>query len=344
MRAFARAGLLFTAPWALGCYSTSAVPQGALPQRGLSRSVVLIASDGDKVKLDPNSRVRLLRRDGLYTPWVSASDLYVDSAGVIVRDGGRSEGLAWAEVRGAEVENLDGGATAVVVVGVAVLIAAVVVVTLSGKGGQGPSLGGSGTARSLDGAARLADAAGRVSEAASGAAEPNEPPATASSFGDDLGPGRARPGAEPIFDRGARRRASVRVTGAVDAARSLAERGQVQAGAVGALRLWDFVEVGGGGRVMGDAEGPPGAYRAVAFGRLGVHGELDARRRLALPFSVDLGAGRLGAYARLNWGLRVRVYDEVSVGLYPFNPSFDRAESRRRPWSFPSCVETSFAF
>lgn len=340
MRSLARAGLLLSTPWALGCYSTSAVPAESLPQRGLSRPAALATSDG-AVKLDPNSRVRLLRLDGLYTPWVSASDLYIDANGISVHDDERNEGLAWAEVQGAEVENLNGGVTAVAVVGVSALIVGVVLMALSSKGGGGSSSAG-GAVRAADGAIRIAGAASR----SGGGTRASEPVhhGTASTFGSALGPLTANSSVEPIFDEGAQRRSLLRLTGAIDAARGFTDRGPMQAGAVAALRLWNFIEVGGGGRMIGTTDAPSESYRTVAFGRVGVHGELDARRRLALPFSVDLGGGARGAYARLNGGLRVRVYDEVSIGLYPFNPTFDQAGNRKRPWTFQSGVETSFAF
>ena len=119
------------------------------------------------------------------------------------------------------------------------------------------------------------------------------------------------------------------------------------------LRLFDTFELGAfaqphwpaplstGGLLPGDplAPGPP-AHKArwFALARAGVHLEVDARRRLALPLAVEAGPGpSSGMQARLRYGARLRPSKQhpLWVGLHPFNPTYTRGEG----WTFPSMLE-----
>jgi hypothetical protein len=122
---------------------------------------------------------------------------------------------------------------------------------------------------------------------------------------------------------------------------------------VGSFRFFNFIELGAGVHVVGPPRAEPDATAttsAFPVFRLGINAELDARRRFAFPFSVDMGGGGdVAFYCRLDWGFRVRITHEWFVGFYAFQPTYMKYKDNRGPvtaptWSFPSGVETGFAF
>lgn len=84
--------------------------------------------------------------------------------------------------------------------------------------------------------------------------------------------------------------------------------------------------------------------------RLGLHIDLDSGRYVAVPVSMDVGFGSAQSVTwKLNFGLRVRPVDWLWVGLYLFNPTYDKwnadtALAKASRWSFPSSLEVGFAF
>jgi hypothetical protein len=157
-----------------------------------------------------------------------------------------------------------------------------------------------------------------------------------------------------LFDDGVRRRSWIQLWGNVAAGTELARfegyTGSVAAG----IRIRDVVELGGGfrnhlARPRGDdAEGLDPGY--VGFGRLGMHLWLDDGHRFALPIGVDAGAGSpVRLHLRANIGLRVFPTRSLSIGLFPFNPSFhyyteDSVFASAMRWRFPTTLEVGFCF
>jgi hypothetical protein len=351
------------------CSSTAAVPASALKHAGRGREATLRAFDRSAARLGPSTQVRFLLADGGHTPWFSAASLWTNDRGVFALRPGAApstddafDGLAWSQIREAEVKNFEGGQTVIVVAAVAVLVVAVVA-SLTGKSSSAPF------PHTADTALRVASAASSLSRSNGGAAAvdppadspadspddpPDDPPEIVAPNGTPPAPPGAAPaefeapspeGARPLFARDARRRASIKGLLGLEATVPATYAGGVQPGAFAGVRVVDFLELGGGARRTVSPRGPA---QDVAFARLGLHGELDARRRFALPLSVDVGAGpNVEVYVRVNWGLRFRVYDELSIGAHPFSPVMLQrtAGTPGGPlWSASSGLDLSWGF
>jgi hypothetical protein len=370
-RALARFALLALLAPAAGCVSTAAVPASELRASGRAREAAVEAVappsarraaaraglERPRAKLGPASAVRFRRDDGYVTPWVSASSLWTNERGVFLRrppaEGapgpGTFEGIEWGHVLGAEVKNFEGGQTVLAAVGVGAigaLLAAAVAADVDDDRAcarAGRACGGARVAAAGRAAALAAAAADRGDGA--GAADAWAP--SARHFGQ---PGAARPdpeGARPLFDGAAKRRSSVRGLVAAEATVAPDDRGRLpaQGGALAGVRLADFVELGLGARGVAGRDGEP--TQTVVVGRAGLHGEFGAARRVALPLSVDVGAGAgVSSYVRANWGVRFRIYDEITLGLFPASPTrVERAAGRGRSgWSVAAGAELSWGF
>lgn len=351
-----------------GCYSSTTIPAKglvALHDGGKDGEVVVRDEHGDTIKLDPNSEIRFVRADGATTDWFTVRDLHVNDEGVFtMRDGpdGKpvvDEGIAWSSVVHAEVKNLDHGTTAVAVVAGTVVVIGLVAVLAGSKGNLG-GLGNvgnglaKGTAQAVRVAAHVRWNGGAVSGGGGSAVtspSPSSGPPVIGAVGDD-GEERLRADdARPLFGDAARRRSIVRVVAAFDGGRDFSSTPRNQAGVTALVRLFNFIELGGGLRWLGAIPGHDAARPdLLGFARVGIHAEIDAHRRFAFPFALDLGAGRdLAFYARLAFGLRVRIDDDWALGLYAFNPTYTRykagtAQLDAPRWSFPSGVEATFTF
>lgn len=78
-------GLLLTAT---GCYSQQVVSASGLNALATQQPVHRLAlrgENGSEVLVAPRSRVRFVRSDGTYTPWVRAKELWINDEGVLVR-------------------------------------------------------------------------------------------------------------------------------------------------------------------------------------------------------------------------------------------------------------------
>ena len=84
----------------------------------------------------------------------------------------------------------------------------------------------------------------------------------------------------------------------------------------------------------------------MPFARVGLHLELDARRRFAIPAFLDVGGVSGETHTRFAIGLRARVSDRINLGLYPYNPTVvstsDGASSSSR-YAHASTLELGFA-
>jgi hypothetical protein len=119
------------------------------------------------------------------------------------------------------------------------------------------------------------------------------------------------------------------------------------------LRIYGLVDVGGGYRhVFASAGGSEIVSRHLGFGRAGAHLPFDEGRRASIGILFDVGGGsQTDIFVRIGWGIRVRLFDEAHLSLYPLNPVYTRFA--RQPglnelpvteWRVPSSLELSFIF
>lgn len=162
----------------------------------------------------------------------------------------------------------------------------------------------------------------------------------------------SNPGAtSPLFTRRTRRRATIRFIGGLEGGGDLLIRDGGTAQAMVGMRILDVLELGVGAHLLVHrGSGVDEPHRASWMGvfRLNLHFDLDARRRVALPIGVDVGTGHATIYTRLNLGVRVRLTRHLSLGLYPFNPTYtafkdDTLKRKFGWWSFPTTIDLSFA-
>ncbi|MCA9670810.1 MAG: hypothetical protein KC503_34675, partial [Myxococcales bacterium] len=112
--------------------------------------IVLEATDGSSVRLDPGSEIRFRCLDGRFTRWYSGGELRVAKDALLLplrRDRRKGMLLRVSDIAGAEVRNLSHGKTLAVTVAVAAAVAVIVatVVASKGKGAKfGKSRGGGG--------------------------------------------------------------------------------------------------------------------------------------------------------------------------------------------------------
>ncbi|HEY3358461.1 MAG TPA: hypothetical protein VGQ83_34760 [Polyangia bacterium] len=159
----------------------------------------------------------------------------------------------------------------------------------------------------------------------------------------------------PLFSPEARRRGAVRFVGAVEGGTDFSLGAGGTAAALAGIRVFDALELAGGVRLIAipdepGVSGSPVRSRWLAFGRLLAHCDLDSERRVALPIGLDVGGGQAELHLRAVLGLRLRFWEGVSLGVYPYNPTFTsfadgRGERRSAGWfTFPTTTELSFTF
>jgi hypothetical protein len=88
----------------------------------------------------------------------------------------------------------------------------------------------------------------------------------------------------------------------------------------------------------------------IGYGRIGAHLWLDDHHEVAIPIGLDAGGGtNVRAHARINLGLRYSPIPRLSIGLFPFTPSFayykeDSELKGAMRWTFPTTVEVGFSY
>ncbi|MBW2734535.1 MAG: hypothetical protein JRH20_19280 [Deltaproteobacteria bacterium] len=159
----------------------------------------------------------------------------------------------------------------------------------------------------------------------------------------------------PLFSNRVIRRRRYQLIGTLAGGFNLTEQGGATGSVIIGTRVGDVFEVGAGLRQMATPVQSVGSSREYTFEhlalvRLGLHFELDSRRIVSLPFSVDLGTNFGDVkQAKLNLGLRFNITPYLSLGIYPFSPvyTFRGANSvlaDNSRWSFPSTLELGFNF
>lgn len=328
------------------CTSTEIVAPRARTALGQSTSddfVHLPTAGGGTVDFGPNATLVIQGRDATE---VSASDLYTNEEGLFQKDGELIS--TWDDLRGVTVKQLDGAATVAVTATVAVAVVALAAIlksSPSGGGSKGGSSGSSGSApkappvRSAPNPSSVAPDPGltevmfRTAEAAANA-NPNGPSVAVGVPDDEPEPTTAM----PLFSRGARRRANVRVLGRLEGGLCWPGGGSsgdcVVSGARAGVRLLDIFELTGGVRVESNAA------RSQPLAVLGamLHGEAPSARWFALAAGASVAFDGERAHVVPEVAIRFRPVRGLWIGLVPVEPVY---RSEDGGWSMASGVELS---
>ena len=161
------------------------------------------------------------------------------------------------------------------------------------------------------------------------------------------------PTARGVFTERELRRASLRLYGSGVFGSHLQDLGRAHAMIGGGVRLRNLYELGleagpywhapnaPGGTLPGDPLSPGRDARLplpVIAARAGLHFEVDSARRFALPVALSAGAAlgdESAVQLRARYGVRVRPWRGLWLGLYPLNPSWTSGYG----WGFPSGLE-----
>lgn len=332
-------GVRFDVPLALvvtlhlsaGCYTTSATGGKQalrLGAGGSAREILLPNGSLTGIRVRPSSWIRLSLRDGSATRWFEARNVRVAEGmllghGCAARRGiecERTVMVASRDIAKIEINDFDMGDTLIgIAAGTSVVVAAAAVeacllVALEAVTG--------GRLNSDLGITRAAIEAAVKPAGRRPAETPwEEQPDTAPPDPELVAHAR------PLFSRQAERRDWVRLMLSSEAGFDDA-RPSPSAGVVATLRLWNVLELGGGLRFAGQATSElenGRLVRPIPFLRYGLHLDLDARRQVAIPLLVDHGWADGGSCVRLTFGVRVRLTERFSLGIFPFNPVWSPA-------------------
>lgn len=293
----------------------------------------------------PSGRWRARLPDGGWTAWMRGSALMqAHDRGLVLESG-----VLWSDIREAEIRNFSGGKTlGLIVVGAAVATAVIALAA------AGESPGGSSVGHSDKVVNNVAHAVHHGLHITAAILNTHQPLPT---WRAPLpSPSVAQPalrsstsGSTTLFTGVTRRKATLEVVPSLQSMSTLAApEGLEQSFALG-LRLQQVWEFGGGLR-MANLAAPKGdpAFRVIGFGRAGLHLNLDDKHRVAVPLSIDIGAGQgILLQTRLNLGVRIRVGDKLTVGVAAPSPTLLRMMGpNNKPvhrWSFPAGLELSYA-
>jgi hypothetical protein len=363
-----------------GCYTTRHV-QNVTPvaQPTTEEGVVVTANDGQKVRIDPNTQLRFQRSDGTFTPWFRVSELVGSQEGVFRQ--GTADGMYWADIADVEAKNFSGGKTLGVIALSAAIVAVVIVAVIGAEGGGGGG-GGRGTVKPAGGGgggklggwnSKGGGSAGSNGGGVNSGGSVNNgggvnggiyigPHYHNHYYSAGPNPTVIRPEqqllgaanfaipdpslAQPMFHEETERQAKAQLVASVEGSTvgdQFNPAAAASVSAAGVVRFGNTVEFGGGFRQMMPTQlsGP----EALGFLRFNLHLNLDQRHLFAVPLGLDAGVGFDGnsLLYKVNAGLRLQVTPTVSVGAYPFNPTYFE-NNTGFGWGFPSSAELSFSF
>lgn len=324
------------------CTSTRTVPTAALMplQTPQQREALVLDTAQGRVRVGPNTKLRFHLVTGEKTAWLRARSLRTNDDGVFV-DGDRKDlGWAWGDIAQAEVKNFSGAKTFALLVGSAAVVATVVALAAASDG----KCCASASVGVAEASLRTAHAAAVL--ASHGGVGPRADDSAAPDAHDEGAP----PVAEHLFTGVERRRSVLEVVPSTQAMLPILAPGRYEQSAGVSLRLLDVWELGFVARAaMIEPRYEDATLRFVAAARAGLHLELDAERRFAIPVLFDIGGGpKVPLQTRLNLGLRIRATDTLSIGVYAPSPTYTRVRSRNQrdtfgQWTFPAGLELSLA-
>jgi hypothetical protein len=342
-----RALLALALSASLACTSKETIPTAAryaLAQTTTGDFLRLPTVSGGFVEIGPSATL------DIDDEVVSAGDLYWSDWGLYRKSG---ESIArWDDIRSIRVEQLDGVATVAVTATVAILVVALAALLKgaspssgSGGGGKGGGGGGGGKAPSAHGSApnpspiipdpRYTEVAFRTVEALSNTRGP----------GITVGmPDEEESGATtPLFARGARRRANIRLLARAEGSACWPGSGSqgdcIVSGARAGVRLLDIFELTGGVRVESNATQNK-AY--AVFGAM-LHGESPAAHWFALAVGASVAFDQTRAHIVPQLAARFRPFRNAGfwLGIVPVEPVY---ATDTDTWSMASGIEVTGEF
>lgn len=339
-----------------GCVSNGIAPM-ASPTGFVADDGVITLTDREDTALPvtPDSLVTFITEHGM-TPTVEAAKLCRIPGAFAVKTGPTCEGATplapYAEITSVEVETTDrAGTTVIVAAVVGAVIAAVAIAASAGKGSSSGGSSGGGSSGSMP-PFRFRSAVPRAVPAWNG------PPISLDVRGVVLA-GRAAgetteltPLSEvnyakdgPVFSDTEVRRSNVSALVAVDATGSAFSPEGKGGGAKGGVRLYDFVDLAVGARVLEGGRSVDGP-RAIPTLTVGLHGEFPRARNVALGLVLE---GGLGSAVNLSFdarfGLRFSPARGMWIGLYPIHPAYiDWSKGRGDHWTAQSSLDFAYTF
>ena len=330
----------------VACSTTDRIDAGALEAlRGrISSSGPLVLEDpqGERIRLDPKSDIRLILSDGRQTEWVPASRIAVTEDGRVV-DGNRY--LDLADIETVEVKNVDGVKTYFLTVGIVAVAAALIALVVAkskGDGGQrsAPTAIPAGTPRQP----RYA-AAGTAWFYTDPWFYPRGP-----TFVFPIAGGRAAPNeqSEPpsqeptkLFSRTAIRRSSIAPLMQLELGYGFDSRTGGGLSVGGGFALNQMFELTGGLR-LSDLAGPQ--RFTLGYVRAGGNFPMEADGVFGAPIALDVAFGGDGfAHMRVIWGFRWRFPSQFEVAILPANPQLNLVDGDMY-WDFPSMLQVGYRF
>ena len=331
------------------CTSTEIVAPRARTALGQSTSddfVHLPTATGGAVDFGPNATLTI---EGRGTTEVAASKLYTNEEGLFQKDGELIS--TWDDLRGVTVKQLDGAATVAVTATVAIAVVAIAALLKSAPSGGGSKGGGSRGGATSASAPRappvrsapnpstsatdsgFTDVMFRTAEAVANA-NPNGPAVSVGVPDDEPEPTTAM----PLFSRGARRRANVRVVGRLEGGACWPGGGSsgdcIVSGARAGVRLLDVFELTGGVRVeSNEARSQPLAVLGAML-----HGEAPSAHWFALAAGASVAFDGEHAHVVPEVAVRFRPVRGLWIGLVPVEPVYRTEDGG---WSMASGVELS---
>jgi hypothetical protein len=331
-----------------GCTTTQAVSvkeMQTISRGGHESAVVLRATDGTTVRIDPNTQIRFVHKDESKSYWFKARELEIGEHGVLGRHQNAQIPFGWEEIDQIEAKNLSGSKSLALVVGSAAVVAALVALAGDVKPASESVVVGvvaapyhhhhvhhyyhgvhSAHCEHPDHHRRTATVSAPVNTAA-----------------------REDIAARALFEGSVARRSSLELVPAFAAHaflgssnRGYGDAARYSVNAALTMRFSDMYEVGGGVQAAS-------ASGVVGFLRAGFNFYLEDDHRISVPVYADLGVGSEIAFqTRILFGARVRLVDTFTLGVYPVMPTFtrfrDADSSEMGTWSFPTAIEASFAF
>lgn len=340
----------------VACTSSGYAPMGRPEALVASDGIITLRDeDGKKLPITPDSRLQFETDQGWTEPVVAARLCRLDTElGFRTGDSCASATpfVPYDAIKGVQVETMDRAGTVAIVSAVSIVVLGVLALVLSdsdsknkssSSSSSSPSIGGGGGHRSSGGGGSyhyerhhrddgVAIATNLAANAIVSAGETPDGPTAETALG-------------ASFTNGEIRRASVSVLASVDATASAFARDGISSGLHGGVRLFNLLDLQAGVRFL-EGGRSIGEARAVATGKIGLHGEFPRARWIALGLSFEAGAGSaVDLYLDARFGVRLAPVRNLWLGLYPIHPSYvNWSHGRGDHWVPQSSFDLALGF